>query len=61
MLFEKKNFINFKWNDISLFFFVYFKIEINVIIMKIKFEFCVFIFYKFKIIKKRIDIFDNLR
>lgn len=58
---RKKKPINLKWNDISLLFSVHFKIETNVIIMKIKFELRAFISHKLKIIKKRIDIFDNLR
>lgn len=58
---RKKNPINLKWNDIILLFSVHFKIETNVIIMKIKFELRAFISHKLKIIKKGIDIFDNLR
>lgn len=58
---RKKKPINLKWNDISLPFPFILKSKTNVIIMKIKFELRAFISHKLKIIKKGIDIFDNLR
>lgn len=51
---RKKNPINLKWNDISLLFSVHFKIETNVIIMKIKFELRAFISHKLKMIKREL-------
>lgn len=51
---RKKKPINLKWNDISLLFSVHFKIETNVIIMKIKFELRAFISHKLKMIKREL-------